>query len=409
MPSYLYKAVDPQGKLLKGEMEAISEIGLTTELAKKGYVTISITYKSKSQSAKGARKPGGNADKANIQALVIFSRQFATIIKAAVPIIEGLRVLAEQSEDVVLKKALKQVIVDVEGGSSLSQAMSKHPGVFSQLYVNTVIAGESAGVLDKVLLKLADMLEEDMETRTNITAALRYPLMVVIALLVAVFVLSVFVIPQFAAMYASAKAVLPLPTQIMIAIGYVLRHYWYIVIGAGVGLFYFFQWLINNTVRGRFIWDNLKFNLVIFGKVYTKITMLRFTSMLNVLYQSGLPVLRTLDIVGMTIGNVVLTAEIEKIKHDVAEGKGISGAVLNSKFFPRLVGYMISIGEKSGSLPAMLDSLYDYFNLEVKNTIKNLTTMIEPLMTAVLGIVVMGMALSIFLPMWNMIQVLKTG
>jgi len=404
MAIYVYKAVDGAGKLVRGEMEAESEIGLTTELARKGYLPVSIAFKGETR----LRQPHKEIRRVNEQALVIFTRQFATIIKAAVPIIEGLGVLADQSEDDALRKALKEVIRDVQGGSSLSQSMSKHPGVFSELYVNTVIAGESAGILDKVLLKLSDMLEEDMETRTNIMAALRYPIMVVVALIAAVLVLSIFVIPQFAKIYAEAKTRLPLPTQIMISIGYILKNYWYAVIAVVIGLGFLLTWFIN-TKMGRFFWDGLKFKIIIFGKLYSKITMLRFASMLNVLYQSGLPVLKTLDIVGMTIGNVILTKEIEKIKRDVADGKGISGGVLNSKFFPRLVGYMISVGEKSGSLPMMLDSLCEYFNLEVRTTVKNLTSLIEPLMTAVLGLVVMGMALAIFLPLWNMIQIFKTG
>jgi type II secretory pathway component PulF len=409
MPVYVYKAVDNKGKLVKGEMEAASEIGLTTELAKRGYLPVSIAFKARPRKAMIARVVGAaKAAGVSPQALVIFTRQFATIIKAAVPIIEGLGILAEQAEDAALKKAVKDVIQDVEGGNSLSQAMSKHPNVFSQLYVNTVVAGESAGVLEKVLLRLADMLEQDMETNTNIMAAMRYPIMVVIALVVAIFVLSVFVIPPFAKIYAEANAKLPLPTQVMIFVGNILSKYWYLVIFGGAAFLFIFRWFIDTRI-GRYWWDNLKFNLVILGKIYTKITMLRFSTMLNVLYQSGLPVLKTLDIVGMTIGNTVLSREIERIKRDVADGRGISGGVLNSKFFPRLVGYMISIGEKSGSLPTMLDSLCEYFTLEIKTAVRNLTTMIEPLMTAVLGLVVMGMALAIFLPLWNMIQIFKTG
>lgn len=407
MAIYVYKAVDAQGKLVKGEMEAATEMGLTTELAKLGLLPVSISFKAKTkeQIAKAAGSTRGTADQ---KALVIFSRQFATIIKAAVPIIEGLGVLAEQAEDPVLKKALNQIIHDVEGGSSLSGAMSKHPGVFSELYVNTVVAGESAGILDKVLLKLANMLEEDMETQANIAAALRYPVMVVIALVIAVVVLTVFVMPQFSSIYAQAEAQLPLPTMIMMFIGMVLRKYWYVVIAGGIAAAYLARWFVN-TPAGRYWWDGVKFDIAVFGKVYTKMTMLRFASMLNVLYQSGLPVLKTLDIVGLTIGNAVLSKEIDKIKKDVADGKGISGGVLNSKFFPRLVGYMISVGEKSGSLPQMLDSLCDYFNLEVKTAVRNLTSMIEPLMTAVLGVVIMGMALAIFLPLWNMINIFKKG
>jgi type II secretory pathway component PulF len=407
MPIYVYKAVDSKGKIIKGELEAGGELEVSTKLAKIGYLPISIGFKEK----RVTPLTGGifkRAKRVNPQSLVIFTRQFATIVKAAVPIVEGLGVLAEQSEDPALRKALNQIVHDVEGGVSLSAAMARHPAVFSELYINTVIAGESAGILDKVLLRLSQVLEEDQETHGNIIAAMRYPIMVVFALFIAVFVLSVFVIPNFAQIYIDMDVSLPLPTQIMIITGNLLRHYWYVTFPVLMGIVFLFRWFIN-TRRGRFLWDGLKFKTAVFGKVYSKIVMLRFASMLSVLYQAGLPVLKTLDIVRMTIGNVVLAKELEAVKRDVADGKGISGAVLNSKYFPRLVGYMISVGEKSGALPLMLDSLCDYFTLEVRTTIKNLTTLIEPIMTAILGVVVMGMALAIFLPMWGMIRVFKGG
>jgi type IV pilus assembly protein PilC len=410
MPWYAYKAVDNQGKAVKGEAESESEIALTTELAKKGLLPVNITYK---QDVRPGSQPQASRFKARIkvneQAIVIFSRQFATIIKAAVPILEGLKVLAQQAEDPALKKALSEIILDVEAGSSLSKAMAKHPNVFSQLYVNTVVAGESAGILDKVLYKLSEVMAEELEQKSNISAALRYPIMVVISLFVAVIVLSVFVMPQFIKIYGDAKMALPLPTQIMIMVSVALKNYWYITFPSMAALIVLVRWLATGTKSGRLIWDGMKFDIPVFGKVYTRITMLRFVSMLNVLYQSGLPVLHTLDIVGSTIGNVVLTREVEKIKRDVADGKGISAGILNSRLFPRLVGYMIAVGEKSGQLASMLDSIYEYYYVEVRAAIKNLTTMIEPLMTAVLGSVVAGMALAIFLPLWDMIQVVKAG
>jgi len=418
MPVYVYKAVDTKGKMIKGELEAAGEVEVSTQLAKIGYLPVSIGFKESraaSLSGKLFRKP----KKVSPQGLVIFTREFATIIKAAVPIVEGLGVLAEQAEDPNLKEAVNQIVADVEGGSSLSASMSKHPGVFSELYINTVIAGESAGVLDKVLLRLSQMLEEDMETSTNIKTAMRYPIMVVAALFVAVFILAWRVMPPFAQIYTDMKVALPLPTRVMIFISNIFRGPWkgsigsellwlIILLGIITALFFLLRWLIN-TKRGRFLWDGLKFKLAIVGRVYSKIVMLRFATMLSVLYQAGLPVLKTMDIVGMTIGNAVLAREIEAVKRNVADGKGISGAVLNSKFFPRLVGYMISVGEKSGSLPTMLDSLCDYFTLEVRTTIRNLTTLIEPIMTAVLGVVVMGMALAIFMPMWGMLRVVRGG
>ncbi|MBU2258490.1 MAG: type II secretion system F family protein, partial [Candidatus Omnitrophica bacterium] len=188
MGTYIYKAVDSNGKMIKGEMEAASEVDLTTQLAKTGYLPVSINFKTQNPQSKSIFEMNLFNTKKTVkqEAVVVFTRQFATIIKAAIPIVEGLGVLAEQAEDPVLKEALKQIVRDVEGGTSLSQALAKHPGIFSELYVNTVIAGESGGVLDKVLMKLSKVMEDDFETRTNIMAALRYPIMAVIALIVAI-------------------------------------------------------------------------------------------------------------------------------------------------------------------------------------------------------------------------------
>jgi type IV pilus assembly protein PilC len=409
MSVYVYKAVDSKGKMVKGEMEAASEVELTTQLAKNGYLPVSIGFKTRQAASvfSGLNvKSFRGVKKVHPASLVVFTREFATIINAAVPILEGLGVLAEQSEDPVLKEALTRIIADVQGGASLSLAMAKHPGVFSDLYTNTVMAGESGGVLGKVLLKLSQILEEDQLTRAQIKSALRYPFMVVVALFVALFMLSVFVIPQFSKIYLAAKVKLPLPTQIMIMIGQSIRNYWFITIPCIFALSFLVRWYIN-TRSGRFQWDGFKFRLGGISKVYTKILMLRFVSMLSVLYQAGLPVLKSMDIVGMTIGNVVLMGEIEKVKHGIADGKGISGGVLSSRFFPKLVGYMISVGEKSGSLTTMLDSICDYYTLETKTAINNLTGLIEPIMTLILGVAVTGMAMAIFLPMWGMLQVLR--
>ncbi len=418
MGTYTYKAIDSQGRIVKGELEAANELEVSTQLVKLGYSPISIGFK-RDISSIWTRIFKKRAKKVSAQSLIVFTRQFATIVKAAIPIMEGLRVLAEQTEDETLKTALTQIIHDIEEGHRLSEAMAKHPHVFSELYVNTVVAGEAGGVLDKVLLRLAQVLEEERETKAGIKTALRYPIMVIIALFVAMFVLSVFVVPQFAKIYAGFKVSLPLPTRIMIAISnfllgpwkksknIFLKLLWYVILG-GIGFtFYTLFKLLINTSKGRQWWDNFKFKMPIFGKIYNKIVMLRFASMLNVLYQAGLPILTILNIVKTTIGNVILAKDIENIKKDVADGKGISGGVLGSKSFPRLVGYMISIGEKTGSLPTMLDSLCEYYSLEVKSTIKNLTSLIEPVMTAVLGVVVMGMALAIFLPLWNLISVVR--
>ena len=406
MGVYIYKAVDSKGRILKGKLEAKDEIEVSTQLAKLGYQPISISFKGEKTASFFERFLKKGIRRVSSQALIVFTRQFATMVKAAVPIVEALGVLAEQSEDASLKEALHQIVRDIEEGFKLSEAMSKHPHVFSQLYVNTVIAGEAGGVLDKVLLRLASVLEEEQETKMGIKSALRYPVMVVIALIVAVVVLSVFVLPTFIKIYQGFNVSLPLPTQIMIFVSNSLRHYWFITIPLIIAIFFLIRFYIN-TPLGRRQWDNFKFNMPVFGKIYTKIVMLRFASMLNVLYQAGLPILKILDIVKITIGNVILAKDMDGVKKDVADGKGISGGILASKYFPRMVGYMVSIGEKAGALTTMLDSLCEYYSQEVRNALKNLTSLIEPIMTVVLGAVVMTMALAIFLPMWNLISIIK--
>jgi len=408
MPVYVYKAINVKGRSVKGSIDALSELDASTKIAKLGYTPVSIGLKIDKSASFLSRIFKKKVKKASAKSLIVFTRQFAVIVKAAVPVVEGLGVLAEQSESASLKDALHKIVRDVEEGQKLSEAMSRHPAVFSELYVNTVLAGESGGVLDKVLMRLADVMEEQKDILDSLKSAMRYPVMVVIALIVAVFILSVLVIPQFAKVYASFKASLPLPTQIMILIGKLTKDYWFVTFPILIGLFKLAKFIIN-TPRGRLWWDGLKFKIVVFGVIYNKIVMLRFSSMLNVLYQAGLPILKILDIVKITIGNVVLAQEIDKVRKEVSDGKGISGGVLSSKLFPRLVGYMISIGEKTGSLPLMLDSLCDYFTMEVRVAMRNFAALIEPLMTLVLGVVVAFMALSIFLPMWNLMQAVKSS
>ncbi|RKY32939.1 MAG: hypothetical protein DRP68_03250 [Candidatus Omnitrophota bacterium] len=406
MGIYVYKAVDTKGKIVKGKIEAPTETDVSIQLAKLGYIPISIGFKGEKAPPLRERLFKKRFRRTSHQALVIFTRQFATLVKAAVPIIEGLKVLAEQAEDDNLKEALYKVIEDIEEGKKLSEALSKHPGVFSQLYVNTVIAGETGGVLDKILLRLAEVLEQEQETKADIKSALRYPIMVIIALFIAVMVLSTLVVPQFGKIYRGMDINLPLPTQIMIFVSASFKNYWFITFPVLIGLFFLFRFFIN-TPGGRLWWDNLKFNIPIFGKIYRKITMLRFASMLNVLYQAGLPVLNILDVVKITIGNVVLAKDLDNVKRFVADGKGISGGLFGSKLFPPLVSYMVSVGEKAGALSTMLDSLCEYYSLEVKTSLKNLTSLVEPIMTLVLGAVVGGMALAIFLPMWNLISIIR--
>ncbi|MBU1006465.1 MAG: type II secretion system F family protein [Candidatus Omnitrophica bacterium] len=404
MPSYKYKAQTQEGKTVSGSIAAPTEAVVTARLNKQGYLPLSIALeKAPILDLKAIFKP---KEKAKPGELVMFTRQFATIVKAGVPILTGLEALSEQSESPMLSKVLKDVRQDIEGGASLSQAIDKHPGIFSELYVNSVVAGEAGGVLDKVLLRLAEMMERDMETSTNVTTAMRYPILTVLAMGIASFVLVVFVVPNFNSMYARFETNLPLPTRILVAANYIVTHMWYIFIPSLMGIGYAFHRFANTKI-GRWQIDSLKLKLPVFGKLFTKVAMLRFATMFNVLNESGLPILRTLEIVSITIGNVVMGKEVENMRQSVADGRGISNSMMKSKIFPPLMGHMIAIGEKTGALSDMLKSISEYYDLEIKSTVKNLTTLIEPIMTALLGMVVLGMALAIFLPLWNMIKLFR--
>ncbi len=405
MPSYKYKARDPNGKEVTGILVAETEAEASQRLDGMGFLPLSIAL-DQGTAAGGLGGIFKAKEKVGAQHLVAFTRQFATIIKSGVPILTGLQALSEQAENPVFSGVLKKIIADIEGGASLSQAIDKYPLIFSELYVNSVVAGEAGGVLDKILLRLAEMMERDMQIDTNVKTAMRYPIMTVVAMTAASFFLIVFVIPKFATMYSRFNAALPLPTQVMILANQIITKWWYIALPAIAGLVFLFKRYIN-TQQGRWQYDTLMLRLPVFGKLFTKVAMLRFTNMLNVLNESGLPILKTLEIVSTTIGNVVIAKEIELMRHSVADGRGIAGSILNSKIFPPLVGHMIAIGEKTGAISDMLQAVSDYYDLEVRTSVQNLTTMIEPLMTAVLGVVVLGMALAIFMPMWNMIALFR--
>jgi len=399
MPKYAYRGLSTEGKTQTGSVTAGSEEEAVALVEKKGLSLLSISQtKEIVIFNKGATVKSDH--------LVAFTRQFATIVKAGVPILEGLSILAEQTESPALKVVLKSMAKDIEGGSSLSQALEKHPAIFSEIYVNTVVAGEAGGVLDKVLERLSLVMERDAAIASEVQAALRYPFMTLIAIAGAVLFLVTFVVPKFASIYSRLGGALPLPTKVLMMTSTAVIKGWYILFPALGFLFFLFHRYIN-TKRGRWQWDSIKLKVPVFGALFLKMYMLRFASMLSVLYESGLPILRTLEIVGSTVGNVVLTREVEVMRRSVAEGKGVAGAILESKVFPPLVSHMVSIGEKTGAFAEMLNFVGDYYELELKSMVKNLTSMIEPIMTAVMGAVVLVMALAIFLPMWNMISVFK--
>lgn len=397
MPTYKYRARDAQGEIFEGMVDGSSEASAVAQLDALDYIPISIrelrTHKVRKFSAGRAKVSQGT--------LLVFTRQLSTMIHSGIPIITAMTALMEETDNESFKEVLARIRGDIQEGISLSEAFSKHPQVFSELYVNTVAAGEAGGVLDVILRRLSELLQHEAEIQAGVKSALRYPITVVIALTVAFFVLTTFVVPKFTPIFEGAGIALPLPTRILMLVNDIIRGYWFLVIPS-VAVIAFAIKMYIRTEKGLYQWDYIKLKLPVFGDLLIKMVSSRFAQMLRTLDDAGLPILRSLDVISFTLGNSVFTKEIEVIRRSVTEGRGIGEPLLQSKFFPRLVAHMVIIGEKSGALSDMLASIQEHYDLEVDTTVKNLTALVEPLLTVGLGLVVLFLALGIFLPMWDL-------
>ena len=403
MPLFHYKARDKFGALFEGTIETVNRELVATQLDGLGYIPVSIT-----EEREGIFSPEFLQQFTRItpQDQIIFSRQLATLISAGLPFIASFETLIEQTENPRLKKVIAKVKQDVEGGSTIADALERHPKVFSNLYVNMIRAGEAGGVLDEILNRLAFLAEHEAETRARVKAATRYPIIVIAATAIAFVVLMTFVVPRFVEIYANFKGTLPMPTRVLIWLNKFIKGYWYLIIGAIAGLIFGMRWYIN-TEAGRLQWDNIKIKLPIFGPIFLKLAMSRFSRIFATLNRSGLPILQTLDIVSATIGNKVISRVIDNVRDSARGGKGLVQPMRVSKVFPPIVTRMMAVGEETGNMDDMLVKISDYYDTEVEYAIKNLSTLIEPILIVIIGGMVLFLALGIFLPMWNMISLMK--
>ncbi|OGW48699.1 MAG: hypothetical protein A2Z50_00830 [Nitrospirae bacterium RBG_19FT_COMBO_42_15] len=403
MPSFHYKARDKFGALIEGTVDTATVEAVAAQLDGLGYIPVFIKEKSK-----GIFSPDFFVQFTRITAqdLIIFSRQFSTLISAGLPFITSFDTLIEQTENPRLKRVIAQVKQDVEGGSTIADALERHPKVFSELYVNMIRAGETGGVLDEILERLAILAEHEAETRARVKAATRYPIIVIAATVIAFVVLLTFVVPRFVEIYASFKGTLPLPTRILIWLNKFTKAYWYLIISGIAGIIFGVRWYIN-TEAGRLQWDNIKIRLPIFGPIFLKLAMSRFSRIFATLNRSGLPILQTLDIVSATIGNKIISRVIDNVRDSARGGKGLVQPMRVSKVFPPIVTRMIAVGEETGKMDEMLVKVSDYYDTEMEYAIKNLSTLIEPILIVIIGGMVLFLALGIFLPMWDMISLIK--
>jgi MSHA biogenesis protein MshG len=403
MPNYQYKARDKFGKPLSGVMLADDESAVAVKLNQLGYIPILIIETK--QSSKIIKFLGARV-RVKFTDLNMFTRQLATLQKAGLPILLALSALREQTENKIFKEVISQINRDIESGLSLSGALEKYPLIFDSLYINMVASGEASGRLDQVLERLATLREHDETIRLRIKSATRYPLIVVIAIVIGFIVLTTLVVPRYAKIYAQYTTALPLPTQILLGINYAVTKLWWLLIIVGGATYFFFKRYLD-TQLGRLTWDSLKLKVPVFGALFLKLSISRFTRITGTLMRSGIPILKILDISSGSTGNVVVSKAIQSIKNNVAEGKGMSEPMKISGLFPPIVTQMVAVGEETGKLDELLIHVSNYYDEQVDYTINNLTSLIEPILIFVLGLGVLFMALGIFLPMWNLMSIFK--
>ena len=400
--TYEYKVRDKAGNLITGQLIGDNEGLVMRKLREMGYTPIEVNRAGRGLNMQINLRPGH----VKMKDLSVFSRQFATMVNSGLPILRALAILSDQTENKELKKVLTAARLDVEQGSSLSGAMSKHPKAFSDLYVAMVRAGETGGVLDNVLLRLADNMEKDVELRRKIKSAMAYPAAVVSLVLLILSAMLLFVVPQFKSIYAQLGGKLPLPTRILLGASDAVRTKWWLFLILVVGSVFAFR-RYKRTPPGRAMVDSLKLKAPIFGALVHKTALARFSSTLGMLLRSGVPILQALDIVSETVGNRVISKAVSDVQGSVREGESIAKPLSKHPVFPPMVVQMLAVGEETGAVDVMLDKVADFYNSEVTAAVDALTSLIEPLLIAVIGGAVGAAVISLYMPMFNIINLVK--
>ncbi len=407
MPLYRYKVRDADGQLVEGVTEAFSAEALAGQLQNSQAIPISIVETKQKQtfSLAGylrARRKG----KVGLDDLILFCRQMYTLSSSGVPLIRAIRGLVETSRNPTLGEALNQVAEDLEGGMELSGAFSRDTRVFPPLLCRMVQVGEATGKLDDVFKQLAAYFEREKETINRVKAALRYPTFVIVAIIGAVLFISLFVIPAFQKVFASAGAELPLPTRILLGLSAFMVHYWYVLALVAMALFVIIrQWV--KTEKGRYTWDRYKLKIPLVGDIILRSTLVRFSRGFNMSYTAGIPLSQALGFTARAVNNSYVGEKIEAIRTGIERGDTLTRSATQTGMFTPLVLQMLAVGEESGSVDTMLEDVADFYEREVDYDLKNLSSAIEPILIVIIGGMVLVLALGVFLPMWNLASIVK--
>ncbi len=402
MAVFAYSGRTRGGQLISGEMEAPTREAVVAQLRKQQVLATSIKSKAKDIEITIPGFGGRVGDKE----LAVFTRQFATMIDAGLPLVQCLEVLATQQVNKLFKKTLTEIRQNVEGGATFATSLKKHPKVFTDLYVNMVEAGEAGGILDTILNRLAAYIEKAMSLKRKVKSALVYPgTVITIAILVVIFLL-IYVIPTFKQLFAGLGAALPLPTLIVLGLSELTQAYILHIAAVAIGLFIAFRFYYKSE-GGRKVVDSILLKAPVFGELIRKVAVAKFTRTLGTLISSGVAILDGLQITARTAGNKVVEEAVMKTRTSISEGKTIADPLKASGVFPPMVVQMIAVGEQTGALDAMLAKIADFYDEEVDVAVTNLTALLEPLLMVFLGVVIGGVVIAMYLPIFKLITVLK--
>jgi type IV pilus assembly protein PilC len=397
MPKFVWEARTKAGAQQKGVMEASNESMVEAQLKKYGFTGISV----KPEKAGIQLSFGKGGGKVDTKDLVVFTRQFATMIDSGLPLVQCLDILASQQENKTFKAALFNIKESVESGSTFADSLAKHPKIFDQLYVNLIAAGEVGGILDTILGRLAAYIEKAMKLKKQVKGAMVYPATIISIAVVVIGVILVFVIPTFAKMFADFGSTLPMPTLVVINMSNFLKKYILVMIAAAYGL----KVVIGKyyaTEQGRKVMDRLFLKMPVVGILIRKVSVAKFTRTLGTMISSGVPIMDGLEIVAKTAGNKVVEEAIYKVRTAISEGKTMAEPLAESGVFPPMVTQMIAVGESTGAMDAMLNKIADFYDDEVDDAVGNLTAMMEPLLMLFLGTTVGGLVIAMYLPIFKL-------
>jgi type IV pilus assembly protein PilC len=396
---------DKAGRLLEGSLEADNTTLVANKLREMGYFPIAIDAQESSALRRELHIPGlgGRIKQRDI---AVFSRQFATMVNAGLSLLRALQILGDQTENPALAAALTAVRSDVESGQSLSQAMARHPKIFSRLFVSMVRAGETGGVLDVVLLQLADTVEKQAALRSKIRSALTYPAAVFFLVMCITTGMLLFVVPMFKSLYKQLGGTLPFITQQLINISSAFaKGFPVVVVALFLAVVGVRRW--RGTPAGALTWDRMKLRVPIFGRLFHKTALTRFSRTLAVLLHSGVPILESLEIAADTVGNTVVALAVKDVQTAVKQGDNMARPLGNHKVFPPMVVQMMAVGEETGALDHMLTKIGDFYDQEVESLVDSLTSLLEPILVMFLGATVGTMVVALYLPMFNIIKLVK--